>query len=43
MRRHQQGLYAQIYKELLQFRVLGLGLLQDEDVGVGVFSKGENG
>jgi hypothetical protein len=26
---------------LLQLRVLGLGLLQDGDVGVGVFPKGE--
>jgi hypothetical protein len=28
-------------KLLLQFRVLGLGLLQDGDVGVGVFPKRE--
>ena len=28
-------------RELLQLRVLGLGLLQDGDVGVGVFPEGE--
>ena len=32
---------ARLIAELLQVCVLGLGLLQDGDVGIGVFPKGE--
>ena len=38
--RHKRN-WSAASNRLLQFRVLGLGLLEDGDIGVGVFPQGE--